>query len=182
MTEQRIPKNKETERVSGLGRKHALSLCSLSAYMELAKLRLVSLTLLSTAVGFYLASPRPMNTALFWITLLGSGFVAAGSMSLNQWMEWREDSRMVRTAKRPLPTGRLEPREAWIFGLILSMAGLAILFWIVNPASAMVAAAILLSYVLAYTPLKKKTTLCTIVGAIPGATSPTSSARGNTWA
>lgn len=141
-------------------------------YMELAKLRLVSLTLLSAAVGFYLASPRPMDGFLMGMMLLGAGLVAAGSMSLNQWMEWREDAKMNRTAKRPLPAGRLGTAEALVFGIVMAAAGLAVLVFAVNFPSAVVAALILLSYVLAYTPLKKRTTLCTLVGAIPGALPP----------
>lgn len=163
---------KGTGMFSGLGRKTYLSPFSLSAYLELAKLRLVSLTLLSTAVGFYLASKGPVDLPLFGLTLLGAGLVAAGSMTLNQWMEWRDDAKMTRTAKRPLPTGRLESREALGFGLALSTAGLAVLFLAVNLASTVVAALILLSYLLAYTPLKKKTTFNTIVGAVPGALPP----------
>jgi heme o synthase len=149
-----------------------LSMARLQDYVALAKLRLVSLTLMSTAVGFYLASKGPMDFPLFYVTLLGAGLVAAGSMTLNQWMEWQEDAKMARTAKRPLPAGRLQTREALILGIVLSAAGLAVLFVNVNLASAVVSALILFSYVLAYTPLKKKTTFCTVVGAVPGALPP----------
>lgn len=150
----------------------AFSMGRMRDYLALAKLRLVSLTLLSTAVGYYLASLGPMNWPRFWLTLLGAALVAAGSMTFNQWMESKEDAKMARTAKRPLPTGRLKLREAFIFGLVLSAAGLVVLYFYVNLPSTVIAALILLSYVLAYTPLKKTTTLCTIVGAIPGALPP----------
>jgi protoheme IX farnesyltransferase len=149
-----------------------ISMARLQDYVALAKLRLVSLTLLSVAVGFYLATPGPMDLSLFTFTLLGAGLVAAGSMILNQWMERVEDAKMARTAKRPLPMGRLEPKEALVLGLGLSFAGLALLYFTVNLAAAFVAVLVLISYVLAYTPLKKKTTLCTVVGALPGALPP----------
>ena len=148
------------------------SLAQFRDYVALAKLRLVSLTLLSAAAGFYLGSPSPLNAKLFWSTLLGAALVAAGSMTFNQWMERAEDALMKRTANRPLPAGRLESRPAFLFGLLLSLAGLGVLLAFTTIQAAIVAAAILLSYVLAYTPLKKKTTFNTLVGAIPGALPP----------
>jgi len=148
------------------------SITRLQDYLELAKLRLVSLTLMSTGVGFYLAAAGPLDKTLFFFTLLGSGLVAAGSMTLNQWMERLEDAQMMRTAKRPLPTGRLRSKEALGFGLLLSAAGLAVLYMTTNFIATFIAAMILFSYILAYTPLKKTTTFCTIVGAIPGALPP----------
>ena len=153
---------------------HSLSLSSarFSDYMELSKARLVSLVLLSMAVGFFLASPGKMDFPLFLVSLLGTAFVAVGSMSLNQWMEWREDSEMPRTAGRPIPAGRMRPAEALLFGAGTSLAGLLILFFAVNVISAFLASLTLLSYLLLYTPLKRKTSLCTIVGALPGALPP----------
>ena len=141
-------------------------------YLELAKPRLVSLVLLSAAVGFFLASRGPVDVPLLLATFFGTAFVAAGSMTLNQWMEREEDARMIRTAARPLPAGRLQPAEALVFGIVLSLCGLAVLFWTVNPVSALLAALTLASYLFLYTPLKRKTTLCTIVGAVPGALPP----------
>ncbi len=164
---------------------HSLSLSSarFSDYMELSKARLVSLVLLSGAVGFYLASPEKMDIPLFLISLLGTAFVAAGSMSLNQWMERREDAEMTRTASRPLPAGRMQPLEALFFGTGIALAGLLILFFAVNTVAVFLAALTLISYLLLYTPMKRKTSLCTIVGAIPGAIPPLigwASATGNT--
>lgn len=141
-------------------------------YLELAKIRLVSLSLFSAVVGYYLAAPEPMNVSRLFVTLIGTALVAAGSMSLNQWMEIAEDARMNRTAGRPLPAGRLYPREALVFGMILSVLGILILYFAVNRGSALLAMITLVSYVLVYTPLKKITSLCTIVGAIPGAVPP----------
>lgn len=141
-------------------------------YWELTKPRLVSLILLSTAVGFFLGLKSEMNILLFGAALLGTVLVAAGSMVLNQWMERHEDARMMRTAARPLPSGRLHPAEALIFGVFLSLAGLLILFVHVNASAGFLAALTLASYLSLYTPLKKKTSLCTIVGAVPGALPP----------
>ncbi len=155
---------------------HSISLSSarFSDYMELSKARLVSLVLLSAAVGFFLGSPAAagLDLPLFGITLIGTAFVAAGSMSLNQWMERREDAEMKRTAARPLPAGRMQPSEALLFGTGTSLAGLLVLFFAVNAISAFLAVLTLVSYLLLYTPLKRKTSLCTIVGAVPGALPP----------
>ena len=105
-------------------------------YLELMKIRLVSLVLLSTAVGFYLASVKPLDWVLFFTCILGTGLVAAGSMSLNQWMEREADAKMSRTLNRPLPAGRLHPAEPVIFGALLSSAGLAVLFFGTNRTAA----------------------------------------------
>ena len=150
----------------------SFSIARLSDYSELAKLRLVSLVLLSSAVGFFLAGSGPINAPLFFISLLGTGLVAAGSMTLNQWIERAEDSKMTRTATRPLPAGRMQALEAFIFGIILSAAGLGILIVAVNMCAAFLAGLTLVSYTLLYTPLKRYTSLCTIIGAVPGALPP----------
>ena len=160
---------------------HSISISSsrFSDYMELSKARLVSLVLLSAAVGFFLA-PRTgpagvaagMDFPLFFVSLLGTAFVAAGSMSLNQWMERREDAEMKRTAARPLPAGRMQPLEALFFGTGISLAGFLILFFAVNAVAAFLAVLTLISYLLLYTPMKRMTSLCTVVGAIPGAIPP----------
>lgn len=141
-------------------------------YIDLMKLRLVSLVMLSAAVGYFLGSKGPFNTALFWNCLLGTSFVAAGSMALNQWWERREDALMVRTQGRPLPASKLSAAEALFFGMLVSLAGLVILFFQTNGETTITAAVTLVTYVWVYTPLKKKTTLCTIVGAVPGALPP----------
>jgi protoheme IX farnesyltransferase len=102
-------------------------------------------------------------------TLLGTLLVASGTATLNQWMERIWDGQMRRTANRPLPAGRVSPREAFIFGLLLSVAGGMYLALAVNALAALLAISTLLSYLLIYTPLKRKTPLCTLLGAIPGA-------------
>ena len=141
-------------------------------YLELAKLRLVSLVLLSSAVGFFLASEGPLDWGLLILSFTGTALVAGGSMGFNQWMERVEDAKMTRTAKRPLPGGRMQPREAFIFSFLLSAAGLVLLYFSVNPVAAFLSGLTLVSYILLYTPLKKITSLCTVLGAIPGALPP----------
>lgn len=141
-------------------------------YWELTKPRLVSLTLWSTAAGLILSDPAPLHGKLLFWTLLGSGLAAAGSMSLNQWMERGEDSRMSRTDKRPLPDQRIFPAEALMLGILLSAAGCVLLWVCVNPLSAMLAFATVASYLAVYTPLKKRTPWCTVAGAVPGALPP----------
>lgn len=138
-------------------------------YLELAKPRVVSLVLLSTAVGFFLASPRPINFSVLFHALFGTALVAAGAMALNQWMERDRDGLMARTENRPLPARRMQPSEALSFAVLLTAAGLAVLAGLQHSGAAMLAFLTLASYVFAYTPLKSKTSLCTIVGALPGA-------------
>jgi protoheme IX farnesyltransferase len=101
--------------------------------------------------------------------LIGTLLVASGTATLNQWMERVWDSKMRRTANRPLPSGRVSPLEALTFGVALSVAGGAYLWATVNGLAAGLAVSTLLSYLLIYTPLKRKTALCTMLGAIPGA-------------
>jgi len=103
------------------------------------------------------------------ITLAGTLLVASGTATLNQWMERGYDARMRRTANRPLVSGRLKGREACWFGLALSAAGGGLLAASVNLVSALLAIGTLLGYLLVYTPLKRKTPLCTLLGAVPGA-------------
>lgn len=141
-------------------------------YIDLMKLRLVSLVMLSAAVGYFLGSEGPFNSALFWNCLLGTSFVAAGSMALNQWWERREDALMIRTQARPLPASKLSAGQAFFFGIQVSLSGLVILFFQTTIEATVTAAVTLVTYVWIYTPLKKKTTLCTIVGAVPGALPP----------
>ncbi|MBI3306580.1 MAG: protoheme IX farnesyltransferase [Candidatus Omnitrophica bacterium] len=141
-------------------------------YLELTKPRPISLVLLSVLVGFLMGTPGGINGTLLFFTLLGTAMVASGSMALNQWMERREDALMLRTANRPLPAGRLNPWEAFIFGSLLGAVGVALLAVTVNQESAILAAMTFGIYLILYTPLKKVTSLCTIIGAVPGALPP----------
>ncbi len=142
-------------------------------YLQLIKPRLVTMVLLSTITGYYLGSSAfTANLFTFWLTLAGTALVAIGSMSLNEVLEVETDSKMIRTQNRPLPSGRLSIAEASIFGSVTSLAGFSILIFAANWTSAILAFATWAGYLFIYTPLKSKTSLSTIVGAIPGALPP----------
>ena len=138
-------------------------------YYTLTKPEVNLLILMTTSAGYYLASRGPVRIVGLLNTLLGTLLVASGTATLNQWMERVWDGKMRRTASRPLPSGRLTSREALFFGIGLSVAGGVYLLLAVNPLSALLAVSTLLSYLLIYTPLKRKTPLCTLLGAFPGA-------------
>lgn len=145
---------------------------SLVAFIEMTKPRLVGLVLWTVTVGFLLASRGPLDFWLLLKTLIGTGLVAGGSMVLNQYLERESDARMKRTETRPLPTHRMKPEEALVFGLFLSGAGLLFLARGVNLLTCFLSALTLISYLFLYTPLKQKTPFCTLAGAIPGAIPP----------
>ena len=144
----------------------------LSDYWMLTKPEVNLLVLISTLAGFYLGSRGPLRWMLLASTLFGTFLVASGTATLNEYMERIYDGQMRRTANRPLPAGRLTPREALVFGLALAAAGALLLAWEVNMLGSLLALLTLLSYLGAYTPLKRKTVLCTLVGAAPGAIPP----------
>jgi protoheme IX farnesyltransferase len=138
-------------------------------YYTLTKPEVNLLILMTTSAGYYLASRGPFRIAGLVNTLIGTLLVASGTATLNQWMERVWDGQMRRTANRPLPSGRLSTREAFLFGMGLSVAGGLYLAMTVNLLSAFLAIFTLSSYLLIYTPLKRKTPLCTLLGAFPGA-------------
>jgi len=141
-------------------------------FLELTKPRVVVMVLVTTLVGFYLASPGDPNYVILLHTLLGTALAGGGTLALNQFLEREADAQMQRTRLRPLPDGRLQPAEALVFGSLFTVTGLVYLAFAVNLLSALVTAAIVGSYLFAYTPLKKKTSLCSVVGAVPGALPP----------
>jgi heme o synthase len=141
-------------------------------FLALTKPRLNLLVLVTTLGGLYLGAPDGVAPTLVFHTLLGTALVAGGAAALNQVWERDTDGLMRRTRMRPVPDGRLQASESTGFGLVLSAAGLFQLLVGVNAVSALVAAATLASYVLLYTPLKRRTWLSTLVGAIPGALPP----------
>lgn len=141
-------------------------------YVTLAKPRLNMLVVATTMAGYYMAAPAGRGWALALHTLVGTTLVASGASAFNQLMEIESDGKMRRTRARPLPSGRLLPRHARLFGLALSAIGLVELAWGVNLLAAGVAAATLLTYTVFYTPLKKRSSLSTVVGGIPGALPP----------
>lgn len=138
-------------------------------YYILTKPEVNLLILMTTSAGYYLGSRGSFHFAGMIHTLIGTLLVASGTATLNQWSERMWDARMRRTAARPLPAGRMTSREALIFGLLLSAAGGTYLYFVVNSLSALLAVSTLLSYLLIYTPLKRRTPLCTLLGAFPGA-------------
>src|SRR6202521_194055 len=141
----------------------------LADYYTLTKPEVNLLILMTTSAGYYLASRGPFRVGGLINTLIGTLLVASGTATLNQWMERVWDGQMRRTASRPLPAGRIGAREALAFGILLSVAGGLYLAVAVNLSSALLGIATLLSYLLIYTPLKRKTPLCTLLGAFPGA-------------
>lgn len=145
---------------------------TMSDVAQLVKARLTFLVLVTTAVGFYLGWQGPINLGALGHAVLGTALAAAGAAALNQWWEHKFDAIMVRTRTRPIPSGRMRPREALIAGTVLSIAGVVYLALAVNLLSAFLAAITIALYILAYTPLKKISTTNTLVGAIPGAIPP----------
>ncbi|MCS6954128.1 MAG: heme o synthase [Bryobacterales bacterium] len=141
-------------------------------YLDLTKPSITWLILMSTAVGYFFGRQAGWDLVELLHTMLGTGLLASGTAALNQWYEWREDALMRRTQHRPIPSGRVAPRRAFLFGTALALAGFLELWWGVNPLSASLGLATLLSYLLLYTPLKKRSPVSTTVGAIPGAMPP----------
>jgi protoheme IX farnesyltransferase len=142
-------------------------------FLELTKPRIAVMVLFTVAAGALLARPGAVDVALLLHVVVGTGLVAAAASVLNQLMERHTDALMRRTENRPLPAGRLQPAEACVFGVVLAVIGLAYLAATMRqPLAVLVAAFTLVSYVLLYTPLKRHTTLNTLVGAVPGALPP----------
>lgn len=141
----------------------------LRCYYTLTKPEVNLLILMTTSAGYYLAARGPVRIVGLVNTLIGTLLVASGTATLNQWMERVWDGQMRRTASRPLPSGRVSAREALMFGILLSIVGGLYLLLTVNALSAALAVSTLLSYLLIYTPLKRRTPLCTMLGAFPGA-------------
>jgi len=144
----------------------------LAGFLALTKPRITLLVVLTTLVGFLVAVPRPVPTLLLLHALVGTALAAGAAGALNQWAERRLDAEMRRTARRPLPSGRLTPLEAAAFGLGLTVAGTAYLALTTNALASAIAALTVASYLLLYTPLKRVTSLATVVGAVPGALPP----------
>lgn len=144
----------------------------LAAYFELTKPRVVAMVLLTTLVGFYLGSAGRFDLWLALSTLGGTALAAGGTLALNQYFERYIDALMERTQHRPLPEGRLSPGEALVFGAAATLAGCAWLWAGTNLLAASVTALIAVLYLFAYTPLKRVSWICHVVGAIPGALPP----------
>lgn len=142
-------------------------------YAELAKPRVAILVLFTVAIGALLASRGVPFFPVLFHTLVGTALVAAGASALNQLLERDCDAQMRRTENRPLPAGRLQPVEVLVFGVVLGLGGVVYLaVFLHQPLAALIAAVTYVSYVFLYTPLKRLTTLNTLVGAVPGALPP----------
>jgi protoheme IX farnesyltransferase len=141
-------------------------------YLALTKPRVLTMILAATLTGFYLGSVGRLDLRLALSLIIGTAMAAGGTLALNQYLERDLDARMERTRTRPLPAGNLYPSEALWFGAALIVAGFAYLYFAVGVVATAVTAAITLSYLVAYTPLKRVSSLCTVVGAVPGALPP----------
>jgi protoheme IX farnesyltransferase len=139
---------------------------------ELVKARLSFLVVLTTLVGFLMGWREPMNYLLLAATLAGTTLCACGAAALNQWWERDFDARMKRTQRRPLPAKRMHPNDALLFGLLFSLSGLAVLMMFTNIRAAFLAVITIAIYLFVYTPMKRISSLNTLVGAIPGALPP----------
>ncbi|HXF43449.1 MAG TPA: heme o synthase [Pyrinomonadaceae bacterium] len=144
----------------------------LSAYFELTKPRIAIMLVLSSAAGFYLGSRWAFDFILFANSMIAILLLAFGVATLNQYLERDIDAKMPRTSGRPLPSSRLMPSQALIFGIILTAASLIYLLLAVNTLTAVLGVLVVIGYVFLYTPLKTKTSACTAIGAIPGAMPP----------
>jgi protoheme IX farnesyltransferase len=147
----------------------------LSDYWALTKPEVNFLILITTGVGFYLGcgnEGRTMSFLALFNTLLGTLLIASGTGTLNQYVERKFDAQMRRTSRRPAAAGRLKPAAVLAFGIALAAAGTVYLAAAVNLLASVLAALTLLTYLFAYTPLKRKTPLCVLVGAFPGAMPP----------
>ncbi|HVW86055.1 MAG TPA: heme o synthase [Bryobacteraceae bacterium] len=145
-------------------------------YIALTKPRITWLILMSTGVGYFFGLKREWNGLPDWLlllhTLVGTGLIASGTAALNQWYEREADRLMRRTAARPLPAGKMTANHALWFGIVLAVAGFAELALGVNLLTAVLGAMTLGSYLFLYTPLKQRSHLSTVIGALPGAVPP----------
>ena len=144
----------------------------LSAYMALTKPDVSFLDLMTTGAGCYMGARGPMPWLHMLHVIFGTLMIAAGTAALNHYIERESDRSMRRTASRPLPTGQLTPAEALRFGLALALGGAVDLYFTAGYIACLLGVFTSISYLLAYTPLKKRTVWATFIGAIPGAIPP----------
>lgn len=154
-----------TPQVKAAGRR------GLAAWLELMKLRMVLHILITTLVGFFFGSPAAFDWTALGISLAGTGLLAIAAFAFNQTLERDADALMERTRNRPLPTDRVGSKAAWVFGGVVTILGTALL-WQVNALTAILGFATVVLYAAVYTPMKRWTSLNTLVGAIPGALPP----------
>jgi len=144
----------------------------LAAYFELTKPRIAFMLVLTSAAGFYLGADKGFNWLLFVNSMIGITLLAFGVATLNQVWERKTDLLMERTAKRPLPTQRVTPAEALVFGILLCVISEIYLVFLVNGLTAILGLVVIVGYVFLYTPLKTRTSMSTAIGALPGAMPP----------
>ena len=141
-------------------------------YLELTKPRITALVLVCTAVGYSFGLRAPLVLSTLVNVLIGTALMASGTSALNQWYEADSDARMRRTCARPIPSGRIKRAHGFIFGVALSAAGFAELWYGTNALAAWLGLSTLLAYMLIYTPMERRSSACTTVGALPGAMPP----------
>jgi protoheme IX farnesyltransferase len=145
---------------------------TLADYLALTKPRLNLLVVATSAAGYYLGAAPPLNLPAMAAAVAGTALVAAGAAALNQVYERDTDALMRRTRSRPVPDGRVAASDARLFGVLLSAAGLVLLGALVNLQATALALATLVTYLIIYTPMKRRSPLATLVGAVPGALPP----------
>jgi len=145
-------------------------------YIALTKPRITWLILMSTGVGYFFGHRHGWTGwPDFWLllnTVVGTGLIASGTAALNQWYEREADQLMRRTAGRPIPSGKLAAGDALRFGIAVAAAGFTELYIFVNPLTGLLGALTLAAYLFVYTPLKQRSHLSTVIGALPGAMPP----------
>ncbi len=144
----------------------------IGAFVELTKPRIAFMLVLTSAAGFFLGTKGAFDFPVFANAMIGIALLAFGVATLNQYIERSTDKLMDRTAKRPLPTGRIQPNEALVFGVVQCVVSELYLYFLVNPLTAFLGLTVIVGYVFLYTPLKTRTTASTAIGAIPGAMPP----------
>lgn len=150
----------------------AIARSRVADYVDMTKPRISLMVLITVAAGAILGAGGSLSWTVLLHTLFGTALVAAGASALNQLLERETDGLMRRTENRPLPAGRLQPWEVFLVGSALGLVGVIYLLLTVPPMAALVAACTFLSYVFVYTPLKRITSLNTLIGAVPGALPP----------
>lgn len=150
----------------------AVPCCLLADLWQMARPRILVMSAAAIAGGYVLASPGPLSWPTLVIAIPAICCFVAASSVLNQVMEHRSDRKMVRTSNRPVASGRVSLNVAFLFGVCLSAVGAVVLWWQVNALTSIASFLTMLSYVLVYTPLKRRTAFCTTIGAVPGAMPP----------
>jgi heme o synthase len=168
----KIPGERMNPSAIALENRLAFARGRLTAYYELAKPRVVTMVLIAALAGFYMGSGSDFALAVAIKMLVGVALAAGGTLALNQYFEREADAIMHRTRERPVPSGRIAPVEALVFGTVTMAAGIAYLWGAVNPLPALVTGVVTVLYLGAYTPMKRYSWTCHVIGAVPGALPP----------